>query len=647
MKTLKTTLLVIVFLAISNSLYSQKKLKWGKVSKEDISITECSFDKDAPAVVLHSKGNLSFSGYQVLIKKHFRIKILNENGLDYANREIIFYTKDDLESISSFKAQTININESGKKETIKVEKSQIFETKLDNDYKKISFTFPAVKVGSIIEYKYTVASKSITFLDAWVFQDEIPTLRSEFEAVITDDLGLDYSILYVGKRLLNKYSSLATSKWSLENIPGFYDENYVYSWKDNAEIIRFQLTGYRKKSATHAMDGSWTYEKFSASWDKFTNDILTSTSYQAFLNLNKLKVSNINKELISESDTKTERVTKIYNLVSQDYSWNGVYSMFPKENFAKFIKSKNGNSAEINLLLVALLQDAGLTAYPMILSTKSHGKISKEYPMFTLFNHVICALEIGSYTLLLDATNPYRPYTLLAIEDLNFWGFVLKQRKPEWKKIEIPKQTTRNIGGKIDYTNEGKTYYEYQIEYDGYFAVDKRRDYFNNKENFFLEDLDIQTSDLLLDSFKIENKFSFEKPFIITVYFHSENNPFSEGKELVYLEPFPIKHFEENPFKADKRFSPIDLAYTFSDNISLKIYYPDNYKVEASPKSSHKTLINNTKYTYYALPIDNYLKMESKLVVDETIFFIDEYKEIRSFFSEIINKPNEQIVLKK
>ena len=42
------------------------------------------------------------------------------------------------------------------------------------------FTLPNVKEGSIIEYEYKVSSEYVNHVTPWHFQDEIPTLWSEF-----------------------------------------------------------------------------------------------------------------------------------------------------------------------------------------------------------------------------------------------------------------------------------------------------------------------------------------------------------------------------------------------------------------------------------------------------------------------------------
>ena len=88
-------LIVLFLLTISLSpIYGQGKLKWSKVSKYELGLTECHFDKNAPAVVLHSSGSLYFSSGNVYIDKHYRIKILTEEGKNnYADNQLLTMPK--------------------------------------------------------------------------------------------------------------------------------------------------------------------------------------------------------------------------------------------------------------------------------------------------------------------------------------------------------------------------------------------------------------------------------------------------------------------------------------------------------------------------------------------------------------------------
>lgn len=170
-------LLVFTFLLLFiNFKLIGKEIKYGKFSKEEISITECSFEKEAPAIILSKTCDIVLNYSVIQYFNHVRIKILNEEGLKWANVVIPYYRKDDLENVTGIRGQTVNFGVDGKEETTDLEGKSVFTVDVDEWTGETRFSMPNVKVGSIIEYKYTTNSHFYSYLDTWYFQDEIPTL---------------------------------------------------------------------------------------------------------------------------------------------------------------------------------------------------------------------------------------------------------------------------------------------------------------------------------------------------------------------------------------------------------------------------------------------------------------------------------------
>jgi hypothetical protein len=91
--------LVIVLLCCSAPLLAQKKddiPEFGKITKAELQMSECDFDKNAEAVVLfdEEKVNFKIHTYSLYseISRHIRIKILKNKGLGRANIGIFFYS---------------------------------------------------------------------------------------------------------------------------------------------------------------------------------------------------------------------------------------------------------------------------------------------------------------------------------------------------------------------------------------------------------------------------------------------------------------------------------------------------------------------------------------------------------------------------
>jgi hypothetical protein len=137
-----------------------------------------------------------------------------------------------------------------------------------------------VEAGSILEYRYTTVSENFFFLDAWLFQSDIPTLHSELRAFIPE--GLDYRVLMQGRKLIGKYAQASGSQWALSNVPALREESHVANHLDYAEKIRFQLAGY-KKSSDHPGGGS-EYVTTMTSWEKLATELLENETITRYLN---------------------------------------------------------------------------------------------------------------------------------------------------------------------------------------------------------------------------------------------------------------------------------------------------------------------------------------------------------------------------
>src|SRR5580692_7360294 len=147
---------------------------FGKIDKSDLEMTSCDFEKDANAEILFDKGSVYFTpDYDMVFERHTRIKILNEKGKDQGNIRIEYSGGDRSEFISNIQAETIN-SDNGVVAITKVDKKQMYTQSVDKIITALSFAFPDVKAGSVIEYKYSITTSYLDDFPDWFFQNDIP-----------------------------------------------------------------------------------------------------------------------------------------------------------------------------------------------------------------------------------------------------------------------------------------------------------------------------------------------------------------------------------------------------------------------------------------------------------------------------------------
>ena len=181
-----------LFLCLTQSYsFSQEKSKvqFGKVTPADFAIPPSpAIDTNTNAVILSDIGSVHFVGnnkgwVSYVYQRQTRIKLLNKRAFgDLATIAVRLYTGgEDAEKLDKVSASTYNL-ENGQVVETKLNKTDIFQTRLNKWYLEDKFTLPAVKDNSIIEYTYTITSPYNSEFPAWEFQwKNYPCLWSEFQ----------------------------------------------------------------------------------------------------------------------------------------------------------------------------------------------------------------------------------------------------------------------------------------------------------------------------------------------------------------------------------------------------------------------------------------------------------------------------------
>ena len=141
-------------------------MKFGKPSDAELNMTVYAPDPEADAVVLYKSTDVHYDvssgSFKTVTTVKCRIKILKEDGKEYANVEVPYYEMENAnankEIISGVKATAYNM-EGGKVVKTKMENSAIFKERIDPSYMLLKFTVPQVKTGTVIEYQYTSESE--------------------------------------------------------------------------------------------------------------------------------------------------------------------------------------------------------------------------------------------------------------------------------------------------------------------------------------------------------------------------------------------------------------------------------------------------------------------------------------------------------
>lgn len=615
--------------------------EFGKFTEEEKKLTECAFDKEADAIVLIDQASSDHDEeYRLITNRRIRIKVLKEKGIGHADVTIRYYQGDDFEYISNVEAIVANTEPSGVVNIQKVVPSQIFRQKTNQYWSAVKFAMPGVKVGSIIEYRYTSNKKSYSGLDDWFFQRDIPTRFSSYSLVILPNYEFAYQVHKMEALPVNIQSEKGSGKilFEMSNVAGLRDEPFMDSERDYIQRVEFQLAGY------HSRGGAKT--KYMTTWAEVTRELNGNASFGRQLNKN-LAGTAVLKGIVNMMNDPYAKMVAVYNYVQNNITWNGFTGKFA-DNVKSAWEKKKGSNADINLILINLLQEAGLEVFPLLVSERGNGKVDARYPFIDQFNTVMAYVLIGEDRYVLDGASYGTPPFTMPFSVVNTTGFVVDRKKGGIVTLTENKRQNKNlvnITATVDkdglMSGRGMVF-----SYD-YARINRLKSYHRDKTKFTDEYLVRTVPGLVVDSVELKNIDRDSLP--VNQEFRFSLPTGSSGDyRLVTLNLF--SGFEKNPFISNNRFTNIDYGCLQHVVLSENIYVADEWQPETLPRDVKLIMPDTSISITRVISFNKAEKMlQARYIIqtNRSVFTADEYQYIKEFYKKMTDILNEQVVLRK
>lgn len=648
----KHLLTVTLLVGILGIICAEKApIKFGQIGKAELLNNVYEPDTSAPALILNDYGYYSEKNFKTV--RILRIKILKKEGYNWADQTFNTHDKTAIRGI------TYNLENNEIVET-KLKNESVFRTQITEYYYEIRVAMPNVKVGSIIDIEFTHDG----IPSEWNFQQEIPVVHSELFLESTQYIKFNKN--YFG------YIPLDESKnnhWIAKNVPAFKSEPFITSSKNYRTRLEFDVkeVSFPGLTQTYYYNGilyqrelKGYYQGYAKSWENIRDMLLEnknmiSGGYLVFLyehfGLTLANDSYLDKkaeDIESRFTNHEEKIKAAYEFIKQ-IKWNRTYRLLAEKSFLSgALKEKQGSSSEINLALVQLLRKLDLDAGPVIMSTRSNGRLSEDNPSFNKLNYVIAAVFTENDTILLDATEERCPYYLLPMRSLNNKGQFIDKSRTGSIQLKTNKkdkqmvvynlfiQDEMSLTGNITYVKGDYAALDYRNDYDGF-----------NSDDDYVTKFKEGKSGLKVLSHQINNLDSLYKS-INEVFEIASNNSVNEISGELYIMPLLFEQIKENPFKVSERKYPVDYGYARDKTILVNYTIPENYSVISLPSSASLKLPGNSaSFTCKSTVADGKITILYKLNINNPIFLQDQYADLREFYNQIIASHAEPIVLKK
>ncbi|WP_190811267.1 transglutaminase domain-containing protein [Flagellimonas sp. S3867] len=626
-----------------------QEIKFGQIEKAELEETEYVNDESASAVILYKHRNtylLSNNGVSRLVTEiHEKIKIYRNDGFDYATEEInLFKSGNDDEQVKKIKAVTYNL-ENGKIIESELQKEEIFKTEASPNYNQVKFTMPNVKVGSIVEFTYKVTSPFIWNIDEFRFQYDIPV--KWMKAEIRTPKGFRFK--QTPKGFQNVYPKTYTKQdnrigmevvvreYNIHNMPALQQESYVDNIDNYRSGVVFELV---------SVDFPGYFRSYSRTWGDVAKVIGGSDDYKNQLDRTRSFDDEIDA-LLEGKESQEDKMKAIFKYVKDNITWNGVDGKYFYHGIKKTLSEKKGNSADINLLVVAMLRYAGIDSNPVVISTKDN--LIPFFPTINRLNYVLAYAVIDEKQYFMDATEEFSDLNVLPTRDYNWKGILIDNNKKVWKQIDIasPGKSTSFYVMDINLQDDGSCEGTCKTRFNRHSAMSFRKKYNGQDVDTYLTSKENKLSNIEIDNYTVKNADSHEGNVSESFDFFDDYGADAiDGK--LFLKPLGFLSMKENPFKKEKREYPVDFGYSFKDTYMVNINIPEGYKVEHAPESVVVSLPEKLgTFRYIVAQAPEKVSVRVNFEINREMIASDSYPFLREFFKQIIAKESEQLILSK
>ena len=653
---MKKTIILLFALSCMTDVWSQAlepNLKWGKPTDEELKMTVYDGDTEAAAVELYRNLDVYYGvvdDFKVYYSIKRRLKILKPEGKGEADVSIVYRENESnrttCENVRGLKAIAYNL-EDGKLVKTKLESSMIHEERLNKHEKVLKFSVPQVKVGTVIEYEYRIESDYYWDLRDWYAQSNIPVFYTRYELSYPEWFNFNIEETGVNKierkqttsnLHIGDHQSVLTNVITFEGhrLPALKKDKYVWNVRDYSNKVTHELGGINVPGQIH--------KNYTSTWNDVDKMLLGDEDFGGRLKKSSPLKSEIVEQGIASIPDQKERISAVFKLLRQKVRWNGDYAFWGKST-SKMLKEGTGTNADINFLLINMLQDAGIESFPVVLRNRSAGILPLSHPSSKyLTTFVVGIHDTDSTYLYLDGSVEDGYINVLPTDLLVDRGRVInKNGQGAWVDIRS------NASG------QESTSIQAILNADGLLTCKARTLLVNEaaaalrkKWRIAKDSVDVigdiqERNGIVIQSYQLDGKTDFSPKLSETVEFTKQCDA---TDDRIYLNPLIIVPMKEALFKDETRELPVEFPYKQAETLTAMITLPDGYQVEEAPKPIIMKADGLTVRIIGTVS-ENVVQMQYKMNLNKVFYARTDYQDLKAFFDQVVEHNKNMLVIKK
>lgn len=617
------------------------------VSPDELKMTSEPLAPGAPAIILYRQVDRDDTGLTAHENDYVRIKVLTEEGRKYADVEIP-YLKENGNEIVNIKARTINPDGSISNFNGKAFDKSIVKAK-GLKYMAKTFTLPNVRVGSILEYYYTLdLSEHYVYDSHWILSDELFTKHAKFS--------------------LNPYTESGMSvRWTWQGLP----QGTNPPSEGNNRVVRLEamnIPAFKTEDYMPPANELKARVDFTYSTEPYTKDVTQfwkkrgkklSDSVESFIGKRKAMETTV-AQIVAATDSPEIKVHKIYDYVQK--LRNTSYEVQkteqqrkrdkekPASNVEDIVKKGYGNGVQLTWLFLGLVRAAGIEAYPVMVSDRRNYFFRSASMDDRKLDSNVVLVKLNGKDIYCDPGGAFTPFGLLDWAETGVTGLRLDKNGGSWITTPLPDSSASRIERRatLNLMEGGDLEGKLSVTFTGIEAMNRRVEERNEDETARKKYLEDEVKEYIPAASEIEltNKPDWSGSATPLVgEFKMKIPGWIAGAGHRALMPVGIfTATEKSVFDHTERVYPIYFEFPYEDLDDVSVTLPPGWSVNSVPPPEDQE--NNA--VGYVVKVENEkqtLHLTRKLRINLLLVDTKYYPSLREFFQTVRKGDEQQILL--
>ncbi len=572
---------------------------------------------------------------------HYIVKIINERGKEeFAETAVDYdstYERIQLEYARTIKSDG-SVVEVGTRHIRDVSKYLNFP--LYSNVRAFIISFPEVAEGVFIEYKLKIYRSRLVnnkdFALVYPLQSQEPLVEAHLSISLPQGRKLHV-------RAVNQEYNDFNAQMSPVMTRGGDKDVYRWKFKDIPQIIpeaNMPPFSHVNPSVLVSSFSSWQ-EVYDWWWGLAREKIACDAGLKAEV-----------KRLVRGRKGQEEKARAIYNFCAQKIRYVAVeYGQAGHEphSASDIYKNRYGDCKDQAILLVSMLREAGLKAYPVLISTRDYYDADKGFAS-SIFNHCIAALDLGPQVIFMDPTAETCPFKDLPRDDQGRQVMVFRDsgysidQTPRLDASHNSLLQTLRITVEGDETIKAKREIFTRGIYDQaqrYWLLYTQPELIQEKLKERIQEISIGSR---LAGYRIDNLKDLNLPIILSYAFSGPEYFTAAGNLRIMPQ---LGRLDTSLIAKDKRRYPIDFGATQIRESIFEIALPDGFVIKYIPADVDKKTPWFSFSSGYRLRGSRVIQFRERTQVVKESIPQEDYQSFKSSFGEIAKGIKQRVVIEK